>query len=114
MAALVSIAQAQSSGMPPGPHQPRPGEGWTTEDARKIEVRPRYDRIDATVVKISVRSNNGRFIVTLDNGTRWSQVETKADARVTVGDPITLSKASIGPYELTTKDGVTTKVKRER
>ena len=110
-AALVVGAQSQTM---PGTVQPRLGEGWTTEDARKREISPRTDRIEATVVKLSVIKDSGRFIVTLDNGTKWTQVESRADARVAVGDSITLTKASIGAYSLITKDGVSTRVKRQR
>jgi hypothetical protein len=65
------------------------------------------------VVQLSVRSN-GRFIVTLDNGTVWSQSQNKRDVRVSVGDNITLRKASLGSYQLVTRDGVYTRVKRDR
>jgi hypothetical protein len=97
----------------PGPIQPRPGEGWTTEDARKIEPLPRYGYIEATIVALSV-TDRGRFIVTLDNGTRWHQSEDKAQVRVDVGDNIKLEKSSIGSYTLITADGASTRVLRGR
>jgi hypothetical protein len=115
-AALIGaslLAQAQNQTFP-GPVQPRPGEGWTTEDARKIEPVPRYSKIAATIVKLSVVKRTGRFIVTLDNGTRWSQDEDRNEARVAIGDDIVLEKANIGSYTLITKDGVQTRVKRQR
>jgi hypothetical protein len=98
---------------PRGVPQPRPGEGWTREEARKEERVPTLTVIAATVVQLSVRSN-GRFIVTLDNGTVWSQSQNKPDVRVAVGDDITLKKASLGSYLLVTRDGVSTRVKRDR
>jgi len=64
------------------------------------------------VVQSSVRSN-GRFIVTLDNGTIWSHSQNHG-VRVSVGDSITLKKASLGSYLLVTRDGVSTRVKRDR
>ena len=110
-ASFAARAQNQTF---PGPIQPRPGEGWTTEDARKIEPVPRYSKIAATIVKLSVIKRNGRFIVTLDNGTRWTQDEDRSEARVAIGDDIILEKANIGSYTLITKDGIQTRVKRER
>jgi hypothetical protein len=98
---------------PRGIPQPRTGEGWTREEARKEERVPSLTVIAATVIQLSVRSN-GRFIVTLDNGTIWSQSQNKSDVRVAVGDNITLQKATLGSYLLVTKDGVSTRVKRDR
>jgi hypothetical protein len=93
--------------------QPRTGEGWTREEARKEERLPSLTVIPATVVQLSVRSN-GRFIVTLDNGTIWSQSQNKSDVRIAVGDSVTLKKATLGSYLLVTRDGVSTRVKRDR
>jgi hypothetical protein len=98
---------------PPGVLEPRTGEGWTREEARKEEHLPSLTIITATVVQLSVRGN-GRFIVTLDNGTVWSQTRGKEDVRVAVGDNITLKKATLGSYLLVTRDGVSTRVKRDR
>jgi hypothetical protein len=98
---------------PKGVPQPRAGEGWTREEARTEERIPSFTVIAATVVQLSVRKN-GRFIVTLDNGTVWSQSQNKADVRVAVGDPITLRKSTLGSYLLVTREGVSTRVKRDR
>jgi photosystem II stability/assembly factor-like uncharacterized protein len=114
LVALCSTPPAVAAGEnPPGVPQPPPGEGWTREEARKEERVPTLTVIAATVVQLSVRSN-GRFIVTLDNGTVWSQSQNKSDVRVSVGDNITLKKASLGSYLLVTRDGVSTRVKRDR
>ena len=50
----------------------------------------------------------------LDNGTIWSQTENKADVRIAVGDNVTLQKATIGSWLLKTRDGVSTRVTRDR
>lgn len=109
---LVLSAAAQDR-VPTGPIQPRPGEGWTRDDIGNERPVPRLDRIDATVVKFAM-SANGRFIVTLDNGTRWLQTENRAEARVAVGDPIVLRKNTLGSYTLETRDGIYTRVSRKR
>jgi len=114
LVALCSTPPDATAGEnPAGIPQPPPGEGWTREEARKEERVPTLTVIAATVVQLSVRSN-GRFIVTLDNGTVWSQSQNKSDVRVAVGDNITLKKASLGSYLLVTRDGVSTRVKRDR
>ncbi|MEO8061781.1 MAG: hypothetical protein ABI821_03435 [Pseudomonadota bacterium] len=115
LVALCSTPPDSTAGENPasGIPQPREGEGWTREEARKEERIPAFTVIAATVVQLSVRSN-GRFIVTLDNGTVWSQSRNKSDVRVAVGDNITLKKASLGSYLLVTRDGVSTQVKRDR
>jgi hypothetical protein len=109
----VLPAQTPADETAHGIPQPRAGEGWTREEARKEERVPSLTAIAATVVQLSVRKN-GRFIVTLDNGTIWSQSQNKADVRVAVGDNITLQKASLGSYLLVTRDGISTRVKRDR
>ena len=114
VALCITTAAALAGENPaPGVLQPRTGEGWTREEARKEERVPSLTVIEATVVQLSVRSN-GRFIVSLDNGTVWSQWQNKSDVRVAVGDSITLKKATLGSYLLVTRDGVSTRVKRDR
>jgi hypothetical protein len=110
LGATSLIASAQI----PGPQAPG-DPGWTTEDARKIDKRP-YDigYLVATVVKLSVRAKSNRFIVTLDNGQRWSQIENKPDVRVSVGDEIKVEKSTLGSYMLTTSSGIQTRVRRDR
>lgn len=112
LAVLTGIAVAQESS-PHGP-PPMPDGGWTTEDARTVPRTPVLGYLTATVVRISVRPKNNRFIVTLDNGQRWSQVENKDDVKISIGDLIKLEKSTIGSYMLSTPDGTQTRVKRDR
>ena len=108
--ALIAAAQVQPPVLPPQGNQ-----GWTTEDARTIPKRP-YDigYESATVVKLSVRKKTGRFIVTLDNGQRWSQIENKPDVQVGIGDEIKIQKTTLGSYTLVTMQGIETRVRRDR
>jgi hypothetical protein len=110
LGAAPHIASAQAPGIPQLP----PDQGWTTEDARREPRTPVLGVRVATVVRISVRPKTGRFIVTLDNGQRWSQIENKADVRLDIGDEIKLEKSTLGSYMLTTALGVQTRVKRSR
>jgi hypothetical protein len=87
--------------------------GWTKDDSRRENPLPGLEVIPATVVKFAVRTN-GWWIVTLDNGQKWAQVENRATATVNVGDSVTLRRSRIGSYVLTTQQGVETRVRRER
>lgn len=87
--------------------------GFTREEARKEQHLPGFEVVPVTVVKLAVRTN-GWWIVTLDNGQVWSQTENRANARVQVGDNVTLRKSRIGTYVLTTIDGIQTRIRRER
>lgn len=90
-------------------------KGWTTEDTRVIDKRPHeMGYMSATIVKLSVRKRTGRFIVTLDNGQRWSQTESKPDVTVGIGDEIKIQKSTIGSYTLVTEQGIETRVRRDR
>jgi hypothetical protein len=88
-------------------------DGWTREETRRESVVPHVQVIPATVVKLAVRTN-GWWIVTLDNGQIWSQVENRPKAQVAVGDDITLRHSRAGSYILTTSKGIETRVKRDR
>jgi len=113
LACALPLAAAAQDQLPTGVPKPRDGEGWTKDDVFDQEHIPNFERIDATVVKFAM-STGGRFIVTLDNGTRWTQMERRAAARVAVGDQIVLRKNTLGSYTLTTRDGVSTRVYRNR
>lgn len=87
--------------------------GFTKDEARNTRHLPGLEVVPVTVVKLAVRSN-GWWIVTLDNGQVWSQTENRAEARVQVGDEVTLRKSRIGSYILTTTNGIQTRIRRER
>jgi hypothetical protein len=87
--------------------------GWTKDESRRELPLPGLEVVPATVVKLAVRTN-GWWIVTLDNGQVWSQVENRATAKVAVGDDVTLRRSRIGAYILTTSKGIETRVKRDR
>jgi hypothetical protein len=108
--ALVAVAQNPPILPPTGIER-----GWTKEDTRTISKRP-YDigYMSATIVKLSVRKKTGRFIVTLDNGQRWSQTENKPDVLVSIGDEVKIQKTTLGSYTLVTMKGIETRVQRDR
>src|SRR5262245_27231850 len=94
LCALAAMAPQPPILPPTGPEP-----GWTREDTRTIPKRPyEIGYMSATVVKLSVRKKTGRFIVTLDNGQRWSQTENKPDVLVSIGDEIKIQKSTLGSY----------------
>jgi len=111
--AAMSYATLSQDQLPTGVPAPRPGEEWTKAQRGRDSPVTTLDKIDATVVGLS-HSTAGRFIVTLDNGTRWTQIEDRQSARVAVGDSIKVHKSTIGSYMLTTRDGIETRVSRAR
>jgi hypothetical protein len=88
-------------------------DGWTKEETRRESPVPHLEVVPATVVKLAVRTN-GWWIVTLDNGQIWSQVEHRPTALVAVGDEVKLRHSRAGSYILTTTKGIETRVKRDR
>ena len=69
--------------------------------------------ISASIKEVA-RRPDGRFVVTLDNGLVWSQLERDTVAEVTVGDAVTIRGGALGSYILTTRGGVRTRVKAGR
>ena len=105
-------AAVLAQGIPP---PSAPGTGWTKDESRRMPHRPtELGYIVGSVLKLSLHKNTGRFIITLDNGQRWSQIENKPDVAVSIGDEVRIQKSSIGSYMLTTEKGVETRVRRDR
>jgi hypothetical protein len=66
-----------------------------------------------TAKVISVRWRKyGEFVVTLDNGQVWEQIEPMPSAIVKVGDVVTIKKALFGSFTLVTAGRIGTKVRR--
>jgi hypothetical protein len=97
------------------PSPSTPGQGWTKDESRRMPNRPtELGYIVGSVLKLSVHKDNGRFIITLDNGQRWSQTESKPDVSLAIGEEVRIQKSSIGSYMLTTEKGAETRVRRDR
>ena len=88
-------------------------DGWTKDDTRRESPVPHQQVVPATVVSLAVRTN-GWWIVTLDNGQKWAQIENRPEAIVAVGDDVTLRRSRAGSYTLTTSQNIETRVRRER
>jgi hypothetical protein len=71
---------------------------------------PAAKNVSAGISEVARRAD-GRFVVTLNNGQVWSQLERDAAAEVAVGDEVTVREGMLGSYFLTTRAGVRTRVK---
>jgi len=65
--------------------------------------------VSATISDVSHRAD-GRFVVTLDNGQVWSQLERDSTAAVATGDQITVRPGVFGSNILITRAGMQVKV----
>jgi hypothetical protein len=112
MAGGLFAAAVLAQGIPP---PSAAGQGWTKDESRRMPTRPtELGYIVGSVLKLSLHKDSGRFIITLDNGQRWSQTENKPDVSLSVGDEVRIQKSSIGSYMLTTEKGIETRVRRDR
>ena len=73
------------------------------------EVAPA--RIAARVQSVT-RTRVGQMVVTLDNGQIWQQGNGEPDVRLDVGDTVTIKKAALGSYILSTPAGRSFRVRR--
>jgi hypothetical protein len=90
--------------------------GMTPHAQRKLNPAAHSDKpasITASVTKVDLR-RDGRWVVTLDNGHVWQQIETVSEARVRVGDSITVREAALGSHLLVTTSRIATRVRRVR
>ncbi|HXC59413.1 MAG TPA: hypothetical protein VN645_08850 [Steroidobacteraceae bacterium] len=76
--------------------------------------KPDLPKNVSAAVRELARRPDGRFVVTMDNGLVWSQLERDTTAEVAVGDTVTVRAGVLGSYILTTRGGVRTKVKAGR
>ena len=70
-------------------------------------------QINGTVVSLS-RSQGGLVTLTLDNDQVWRQQDADVTLIVEIGDPVTISRASLGTFRLTDKRGRSSRFKRVR
>jgi len=71
------------------------------------------ERVSATVTELH-HEPGGRFVVYLDNGQVWRQIETDAWAPPHKGERVTIRRAVFGSYMLETAENLATHVSRIR
>lgn len=71
------------------------------------------EHVSATVTELHHESD-GRFVVYLDNGQVWRQIETDSWAPPRQGEGVTIRRAALGSYMLETVENLATRVSRIR
>jgi hypothetical protein len=93
---------------------PTPAPAVRTAPAPVAPATPAAEKlpknVSAAISEVGRRAD-GRFVVTLDNGQVWSQLERDMAAQVAIGDAVTVRQGMLGSYILITRSGVQTKVK---
>lgn len=90
--------------------------GLTEHAKRSLDPDPEKRKpasLTAGVTAVT-RGRDTRFVLTLDNGQVWRQIETLSQARVSVGDTVTIREASLGSFLLVTSNRIATRVRRVR
>lgn len=68
------------------------------------------DKFTARVSKFEWR--NGVFVATLDNDQVWIQTERDSRVRLEVGDTVTVRRASLGSFLMSSDQGIAARVRR--
>ncbi len=108
-------AQASKSAVASAPLSPEERFGLNEAQARKkedLEEPPELDRLTATVTAVAL-GPQGELVLTLGNGQVWVQRQA-ASLQVNVGETVTIRKAALGSYMMSTASGRATRVRRTR
>jgi hypothetical protein len=116
-AALPPDARLAAPAPPPAPKMtPEQRFGYQGQIAREeIEKRKAEEEslqeLSGRVTRVGAQAA-GDFIVTLDNGQVWAQIPTGSPQRLKVGDDVTIKRASLGSFMLSTPNGRGVRVRR--
>jgi hypothetical protein len=112
--APTPVGVAAASAAPVDAGRPDADFGLSTyQKAQKTAAGDTPSSMRAGIESVSSQ-RNGYFVVTLDNGQTWYQVESHTLARVKAGDQIEIKRAAMGSFLLMTANGVAVRVKRLR
>jgi hypothetical protein len=89
-----------------------PAEPKPLADPPAKAPEPIPEKFSAAVSNIEWR--NGVFVVTLDNGQVWIQSERDSRVQIEAGETVSIRKASLGSFILSSKQGIGARVKRLR
>jgi hypothetical protein len=105
-----AAAQASTQVPPRAPVAPAPGARIAPPPAAAPPAEQAPSSLTAAIASVR-RISDERFVVTLDNGQVWEQLERDRAAEVKVGDRVTVRKAALGSFVLVTANKVQTKVR---
>ena len=115
--AAAPAAAAPAAAVPAAAAAANPDPDFGLTEAAKRSRVPEESReqlpesISGTVAKVA-RQPAGEFIVTLENGQVWTQLQVDPRARVAVGDTVVIKKAALGSHLLVTANRYATRVRR--
>jgi len=109
-------ASHQGAAAPPARSNPQEDFGLTeaAKEARTPEAAGRAPPSISGKVASVARRPTGEFVVTLDNGQVWTQLDSYPVVRLAAGDTVTIKKASLGSYLLVTPGKTTARVRRTK
>lgn len=112
-AAADSSAAAPVSGEALSRHgQKNAAVGTFGADKLRHDKDERLDRIVAEITRVR-RLSRGNFLLTLDNGQTWREIEYDKYTRYAVGDSVEISRGRLGTYDLVSQaTGHRNKVRR--
>jgi hypothetical protein len=89
-----------------------PAEPKAQPDPPALRAEPLPEKFTATVSKFEWR--NGVFVATLDNGQVWLQTERDSRVQIDAGQTVTVRRASLGSFFMSTEQGIAARVRRLR
>ena len=111
--AVAPLAASPAPAMPPEKAFGLPPLAVAEAQASRIEQPASIDSLTGRVVGLSL-GENGRVVVTLDNGQVWRQLMAGEDLNLKLGDTVRLSRGIVGSYFMKVPSGRTCKVNRLR
>jgi hypothetical protein len=114
-------AAATSAGVAPASPQQRsaPDPQFGMNEAQRraaagnTEQSKINDSISATITDLRT-TPSGEFVVILDNGQVWRQIDLESWAPPQKGDRVTIHRGALGSFMLVTANNLATHVRRER
>ncbi len=111
--AVAPVAASPAPAMPPEKAFGLPPLAVAEAQASRIEQPASLESLTGRVVGLSL-GENGRVVVTLDNGQVWRQLMAGEDLNLKLGDTVRLTRGIVGSYFMKVPSGRTCKVNRLR
>ena len=112
-ATAPAIAPTSPQQRPPPDPQFGMNEAQRRAAAGNTEQSKINDSISATVTDLRT-TPSGEFVVILDNGQVWRQIDLESWAPPQKGDRVTIRRGALGSFMLVTANNLATHVRRER
>jgi hypothetical protein len=108
---------ATSPGSPQQKPAPDPTFGLTEAQQRASAANGGHPKIDESILATVANLRNlpgGQFVVTLDNGQVWRQIDWDSWSPPQKGDRVTIRRGALGSFMLVTAKNLATHVRRDR